>query len=150
MIRLLRNLGADSRGAAVIELGLIAPILATMTVGIIDLTTAFNRKLELEQGVQRSIERVMQTTGGETPVETVKAEVSSATGIDSANVTVTYTLTCNGTVTNYDLECAAGESEVRYLNASATDTFTPLLPLSRLGLSNSSFTLTAESGIRTL
>ena len=58
-IRLLR----DERGAAVIELALVAPVLALMVIGIVDISNAYSRKLALEQGAQRAIEKIMQHHG---------------------------------------------------------------------------------------
>jgi Flp pilus assembly protein TadG len=57
-IRLL----ADARGAAVIEMALIAPVLALGVIGIVDVSNAYSRKLALEQGAQRAIEKIMNTT----------------------------------------------------------------------------------------
>src|SRR3954453_15243564 len=69
-----RNLRADVRGVAVIELALVAPILALTVIGIVDMSNAYSRKLALEQGAQRSIEKIMQTTQGETVDDTIKKE----------------------------------------------------------------------------
>ena len=33
-----------------------------MAIGIVDMSNAFSRKLTLEQGAQRAIEKIMQTT----------------------------------------------------------------------------------------
>ena len=55
------KLHADQRGAAVIELAMIAPILAMMVIGIVDMSNGYSRKLALEQGAQRAVEKIMQT-----------------------------------------------------------------------------------------
>ena len=75
--RFLKRLRSDERGAAVIELALIAPVLATMTVGVLDLSTAFSRKLALEQAAQRGVEKVMQTTGELKVEDTMANEAAS-------------------------------------------------------------------------
>ena len=149
MFRFIKKLARSKRGAATVELALISPILATLLIGVVDVTTAFNRKLELEQAVQRSIERVMQTTTDETVEANIKNEAATAAGIDEDDVIVTYTLTCNGTETDYDTDCASGEAEVRYVNVSVTTTFTPMFPLAHLGMTSDHFTIHAETGIRT-
>lgn len=149
MFRLIQKLARSNRGAATLELALVMPLLTTMLIGVVDVTTAMNRKLELEQAVQRSIERVMQTTTDETVEENIKQEAAEAANIEEDDVTVTYTLTCDGTVTDYNTDCTVGQAEVRYVNVEATTTFTPLFPLSHLGLTQSYYTITAETGIRT-
>ncbi len=52
------NLLVDDRAAAIIELALIAPVLALATIGIVDMANAYSKKLALEQGAQRAIERL--------------------------------------------------------------------------------------------
>lgn len=138
----------DQRGVAAIELALIAPVLATLIVGVVDVTTAFNRKLELEQGVQRAIERVMQTTIEDTVENNIKQEVAAATGISQDKVIVTYSLTCNGTIKAYDDDCTSGQAEVRYLSVRASDTFNPMFLVPSIGFGGP-MTLTAETGMRT-
>src|SRR5438876_373458 len=64
--RRLFRLASDRRGAAVIELALVAPVMALMVIGIVDISNAFSHKLALEQGVQRAIERIEQTTADTT------------------------------------------------------------------------------------
>ena len=149
MYGLIKRLARSTYGAATVELALITPILATLLIGVVDITTAFNRKLELEQAVQRSIERVMQTTTDLPVEENIKAEAAEAAGIDPDAVTVTYTLKCNGVDTPYANDCAGGEVEVRYINVAATTTFTPMFPLAHLGMTADHFTINAETGIRT-
>ena len=53
---------ANARGAAVIELALVAPVLALGVIGIVDVSNAYSRKLALEQGAQRAVEKIMNTT----------------------------------------------------------------------------------------
>ena len=144
-----RRLAKRIEGAATIELALVAPMLATMLIGVVDTTMAFNRKLELEQAVQRAIERVQQTTIEDTVEANIKQEVASAADIDEANVTVSYSLTCNGASVDATEDCAAGQTEVRYLDVSATDSYTPILPLSALGLNYGSYSLRVATGLRT-
>ena len=60
MTRLFRRIWTlhhDKRGTAAIELALIAPILATRVVGIVDLSRGYSMKLQLEQAAQRAIEK---------------------------------------------------------------------------------------------
>ena len=117
MMRRLRKLAREDRGTAVIELALIAPVLALLIIGVTDVSIAYGRRLELEQAVQRSIEKVMQTTGDTTVAGTIKKEAvcqingSNADGTCAAGrltedeVTVTYRLECTttaGAVSNQD------------------------------------------------
>lgn len=171
-----RKLGRDDRGAAIIELALVAPVLAVMVVGVVDLSNAFGRKLGLEQGAQRAIEKVMQTTGDDTVEATIKTEVvcqingtnddgsCKSTPITAAdNVTVTYRLECTnsaGAMTSSETEnadtfdsteCPAGTTtEARYLQVTVTDLYTPMFPLHFSGAdADGSYPLSATAGMRT-
>ncbi|WP_310467629.1 pilus assembly protein, partial [Sphingomonas sp.] len=49
----------DERGASVVELALVAPFLAAMLIGMVDMSNGYSDKLQLEQAAQRSIEKAM-------------------------------------------------------------------------------------------
>jgi Flp pilus assembly protein TadG len=54
------RLSQDERGASIVELALVTPILASLLIGMVDLSRAYSYKLNLEQGAQRAIEKVQQ------------------------------------------------------------------------------------------
>lgn len=160
MIRLLRKLSRDRSGTATIELALCAPILATMVIGVTDISIAYGKKLELEQAAQRAMEKVMQTTGEETPENTIKIEaVCQYNGTDDSgtcltapittdNVTVNYSLTCDGAATDYALDCAEGQLEIRYITARVTDTYEPMFDLHFGTGVDGKYSLEGEAGVR--
>lgn len=151
MKRWFRLLRDDARGVATIELAIIAPVLATMVIGVVDLSNAFGRKLALEQATQRAVEKVMQTTLEETAEDVIKGEAAAQAGILTTAVTVTYQLECNEVQqANYDAECASNERESRYLLVTATDKYTPMFPVKFLGINaDGTYHLTSTSGLRT-
>ncbi|MEO6248383.1 MAG: TadE/TadG family type IV pilus assembly protein [Sphingomicrobium sp.] len=148
-----RSFVTDRRGAVVIELALVAPVLAVLAIGVVDMSNAFSRRLALEQGAQRAIEKIMQTTDDTTVEATLANEaVCQVNGVNSdgtcktspittANVTVTYRIECTasgGAVTvqsNSDAAifntyvCASGSSTAKYLSVNVTDKYTPIFPL---------------------
>lgn len=171
-----RNLLGEERGAAIIELALIAPVFALLTVGVIDMTNAFNRKLALEQGVQRAVEKIMQTTQDQTVEDTLKTEVQcqvNGVGADGttcntspvalSDVTVTWRLECTdgaGTTTaqsttvaaTYDtFICAPGSTSAGYLQVRVDNKFTPMFPLhfASFNTSDGSYHISATAGMRT-
>lgn len=171
-----RLLAADTRGAAVIELAFVAPILALTIVGIVDMSNAFSRKLALEQGAQRAIEKIMQTTEHDTVEATLKNEavcqvngVNPATGlcrtapITAANVTVTWRLECINPTSRaltsqqssidadaFDLMTCPGEREVRYIEVKVTDRYTPMFSLHFAAINgDGTYHLDATAGMRT-
>ena len=161
MIRLLRSLRRDNSGAVLIEFAFVSPILALMAVGAIDMSNAFGKKLQLEQAAQRSIEKVMQTTGELTVEQTIAAEAvcqyngtnengtCKTAPITTANVTVTHRLECNGTVTT-DPDCASGQTESRWIQVVVRDNYQPMFALHFAGLNqDGTYHLQATAGMRT-
>jgi Flp pilus assembly protein TadG len=174
MNRLRPSLRADNGGAAVIELALIAPVFAIMVVGIIDMSNAYSRKLALEQGAQRAIERIMQSTANDTVEGTLTTEAVcqvNGTNLDgtcgtspitAADVTVTFRLECKasaGTITTQtstdpvafdDLFCNVGDTESRYIQVTVNDKYTPMFSIHFLGLNaDGTYHLSATAGMRT-
>jgi Flp pilus assembly protein TadG len=170
MKRAMRKLHGHEGGAAIIELAIIAPIFALMTIGVVDMSNAYSRKLALEQGAQRAIEKIMQTTQGDTVEETLKTEAvcqvngTNADGtcksspITEANVTVTFRLECtnaDGTVevhTDADAadDCAANQTAAQYVTVAVTDTYTPMFSIHFAGINaDGTYHISATAGVRT-
>jgi Flp pilus assembly pilin Flp len=161
MIRLHRSLRSDKRGAALIELALVAPVMALMTVGVVDLSNGFGRKLRLEQAAQRSIEKVMQTTGELTVEDTIATEaVCQYNGtndqgecnpgpLTTDNVVVTHRLECDG-VETADPDCAEGETESRWIQVQVSDDYEPMFPIHFSGIDDGNkYHIVAVAGMRT-
>lgn len=168
-----KRIDSDSRGSVTVELALLAPILATMIIGVIDVSLAYGQKLELEQGAQRAIEKIMQTTGNTTVADTLKEEVvcqvnganddgTCATGdIATSDVSVGYRLECldeGGTRTSQEedvaadfdaLTCGSDEREVRYMSVTVVDTYTPMFPIQWGTGGDGDYDLSATAGVRT-
>jgi Flp pilus assembly protein TadG len=118
----LARLRADDRGAAVIEMAMIAPVLALGVIGIVDVSNAYSRKLSLEQGVQRAVEKIMNTTENSTVESTLANEVQcqvngSTTTTTTSGGTTTTTTTCNTSPTqnitvNWRLDCTTSGTTV--------------------------------------
>jgi len=161
MIRLLQSLRRDQRGAVVIEFAFVAPVLALMTIGVVDMSNGFGKKLMLEQAAQRSIEKIMQTTGELTVEQTIAAEaVCQYNGVDgdgacktapltTANVTVTHRLECDGVLTA-DPDCGDGETESRWIQVEVRENYQPMFPIHFAGLADDgTYHLRAVAGMRT-
>lgn len=148
--RLLRDFASDERGTAVTELAIFAPVLAAMVIGIVDMSMAFGRKLSIEQAAQRSIEKVMQTTGTTTPDETIISEAAAQAEVPAENVTVTYRLECDEVhVADYSQVCDAGEIEARYLEVTVVDAYEPMFSLNFGPIGeDGKYHMTAKAGMR--
>jgi len=146
-IRLMR----DRRGVATVELALLAQILATMVIGIVDISSDFVRKLVLEQAAQRAIEKVMQTTVDTTVDMTIVNEASAAANVPLDQVSIDFWLECNDVrEASYDTECDQDEKEARYIELTIVDKYTPMFPVHFSAINaDGTYHISATSGIRT-
>jgi Flp pilus assembly protein TadG len=133
--RLLRN----EHGASLVELALTAPFMASLLIGMADLSRAFSMKLQMEQAAQRTIEQVEQQKSVATSYNaSLTAEATSAmaaAGYSTGNtITPDSWLECssNGTTwtraASFTGACAANESTARYVNITIARRFTPMFP----------------------
>lgn len=165
MRRFLRALRKSEEGSAAVELAIVASTFAVMAGGVIDITTAFNRKVELEQALQRSLEKIMNTTTQTTPTQTIKDEVVAAiSGIEPEDVTVDYLLECDDEIqpqsevpetdtdSTEEPDASAGcdptQVQRRYVSATVTDEFVPFFSNPKLGMLGTTFNISAKAGMR--
>lgn len=147
-----RRLPQDERGTSIVELALVAPILATLLIGMVDLSRAYSQKLMLEQAAQRAIEKVQQYQSTTSTYGTLQTEAAAAAGVPVGNVTIDYWLECNGArAASYDSACPNGQTYGRWVQVDITGTFTPMFRVRRWLGSNAdgTFTLHGIAGMRT-
>ncbi len=154
MIRFLSRLRRDNRGAAVIELAIVSPVLALMAIGVVDMSNGFSAKIKLEQAAQRAIEKVMQTTGNANSEDTIIAEAADQADVALANVTVEYYLECNGVkADDPEGECLVTETPSKWVSVIVTDKYKPLFPLQKFNFSgleaDGTYHISAKAGMRT-
>ncbi|WP_394998460.1 TadE/TadG family type IV pilus assembly protein [Sphingomonas sp.] len=175
MIRLRQPaIARHERGAVIIELAIVAPVLALMAIGVVDLSNAYSRKLALEQGAQRAIEKIMQTTDYKTVEQTLTSEAlcqvngvnadgtCKSSPITASNVTSSYRLECSDSggamttqtstdVTAFDAYiCPSGTTkESRYIQIALTDNYQAMFPVQFSGFSSGGYPISATAGMRT-
>jgi Flp pilus assembly protein TadG len=164
MMRRAGSLLRDERGNSIVELALVAPFLAALLVGMVDLSRGYSAKVQVTQAAQRAIEKAMQAeredVNGENVgfFETLKAEGASAAGVAESAVAVKYWLECNGVSQNtsaatmnadYEKVCPSGQTYARYVTIDITKVYTPIFG-KRFGSSNANgtYTLHGKAGIR--
>ncbi len=151
MTRKIFALIRDSRGTSIIEMALVAPFLATLVIGMVDLSRAYSTKVQLTQAAQRAIEKAMQGKKETSLYDTLQSEGATAAGVATSDVTVDYWLECNGTrqATYDNTVCPTGQTYARYVSVDIQKTFTPMFS-TRFGGSNTdgTYTLHGKTGIR--
>jgi Flp pilus assembly protein TadG len=158
MTRLARNLVRDERGASIVEMGLLLPVLSTIVIGVADVSRAYSQKLLLEQAAYRAIEKVQQYQSTESTYDTLKNDVVTAsnnagfTDVTATNVTVDYWLECSGVrQTDYDTSCSTAPVTARWISVDVTHDFTPMFASAKWPGSNTngSYTLHGRASLRT-
>lgn len=127
----LPRLALDERGTSLIEFGFLAPFLALLTMGVIDLSRGIAERFALQQAVSRSLELVQARPAvagadeDEVNYDFVVEEAVAASGVeDEDQVTLTRWLECDG-VDKGDVNgsCEDGEDAARYLRVRITKDF---------------------------
>jgi len=152
MMSRVRSLGRDERGNSLIEMALVAPLLAALLVGSVDLSRAVSAKLQVEQAAQRSIELVQRSEYKTADKATYEADAVAAAGTGST-ATLTAWLECNGNGTHLNIDtgsCAATDTLAKYVQMSVEKPYTPLFGTRFFATHNSNGTVTvhATAGIR--
>lgn len=103
VVRPLRCLARDERGTGLVEMALLAPVLALFTVGIVDLGMGLTRRMELHQAVHRTLEKVaarefvIETKDdGSLDTAYIKEDAAAGAGVEEDEVTVRAWLECDG------------------------------------------------------
>lgn len=154
----VKSLIRDERGASLIEMALTLPFLATMVIGMVDVSQGYSAKVKLTQAAQRAIEKAMQGEKQTSLYNTLQQEAATAAGVATSAVTVKYWLECNGVNQNtstatmaadYERVCPAGQTFARYVSVDITKAYTPMFATRWLGSnSDGSFTLHGKAGLR--
>jgi Flp pilus assembly protein TadG len=161
MMRTLRKLSGDERGASIIEMALTAPFLAALVIGMVDISRGYNAKLQLNQAAQRAVEKAMQGMQGDESTDIfqgLQEEAALVAGVDEEDVDVRYWLECNGVSQNtskatmaadYEKVCQPGEVYSRHLNVEIEKVYTPMFQTKWLGSNpDGTFDLIGEAGLR--
>ena len=146
------RLARDDRGASIIELALVAPVLASLLIGMVDLSRAYSYKLKLEQAAQRAIEKVQAYQTSTSTYTTLQSEAAAAAGVPTNKVTIDYWLECDGTrASNYESVCTSGQTYARWVTVSVEGTFTPMFRSKYYPRANTdgTFTIVGKTGMRT-
>lgn len=159
-----KSLLADETGTSLIEMALVMPVLAGLTVGMVDISRGYSSKLALEQAAHRSIEKVQQYQSTKDTYTLLQAEASDAardagftTAADS-DVAIDYWLECNGTRkgdgtagNGYNDDCDPGQTYARFITVTITQKYKPMFGTKYFPNANSdgTYTIKGKAGIRT-
>lgn len=117
-------LGRDEKGASLIELALIAPVLLFLIMGLTDLARGLAERLSLEQAASRALEKAA-VGSVQSDYSSLGTEAATAAGA-GATASVDQWLECNGTrQPAFDGACVNGQMTSRYVKVTVNKDFTP-------------------------
>lgn len=125
---LLRRLGRDRRGTAVIETAIVAPILGMLAIGGFEASAMVARQTELQSAVAEAAAIVQAAPPNSMQERTTIAGVLRAsTGVGENDASVIEIYRC-GTGEDYETNknaCLSSDVVSTYIRITLTDTYTP-------------------------
>ncbi|MCJ2178501.1 TadE/TadG family type IV pilus assembly protein [Novosphingobium album (ex Hu et al. 2023)] len=110
---------ADGKGAAVIELAIVLPVLLFLVAGIIDVSRYICAKIDVEQAAQRTTAFALAKRPTGSSAAYLVPEAVAAAGVPSNNVTAQLFLECDGVrQSKYATPCNVGQSTARFVSVS--------------------------------
>ena len=126
LFTMLGRLKRDSRGLAAMELGLALPVLTALGVGAIVGTRMVAQRIDYQQAAAEvaslALARAPASTGD---TAYLKSAVVAASGLSGDKVTVSMTLTCDGTL-SASSTCASSQEQARFVSLRLAGSYTPL------------------------
>ncbi len=127
-----------TRGAAVIEFALLAPVLLLMVVAAIDFGTFIHQKMQLQSAARAGAQFAAQSSATRDDTTGIANAVRFASELDFTGVAIETTQFCacsDGIESTPDGNgscggtCAGGEFPGLYVRVDLTGSFAPLFPI---------------------
>lgn len=125
----LRSLARDRRGAMVIEVAVVTPVLAMMAIGAFEVARMVTRQQELQSGALEGQQIALAANAGATTdVNTVKTILMGSLQLGPEQVTVQKKFRCNMDSALVDAAslCAADDVVSSYIEITLTDAHDPV------------------------
>lgn len=123
------DLPADSRGTAVIEMAIIAPVLVLLTLGSFDVSRMISRQNELQSGAaQAEAIALAANAGASTDTVALKALLMSSLklGKDQVEIVKLYRCGTNSSLVTAGTNCGANVVVSSYVRIRLQDAYTPM------------------------
>lgn len=128
-LRSLARLGADTRGAVLIETAIVMPVLVLMCLGAFEVSMMVARQSELQGAAAEAAAIALAAKPDTTEkIDTVKQVIETSTGLASGSVTLETVYRCQGMEGYYPDpdSCGTGTYAWRYLQIDMHDSYAPL------------------------
>ncbi|QKG71960.1 TadE/TadG family type IV pilus assembly protein [Erythrobacter mangrovi] len=119
----IQRLIRDKSGVGFVELALVAPLLALMFLGMVDLSRIVATRIDLEQAAQRTTDFALAKRPPNGNTSDLVNEAVAASGQPSSDVTVRLILECDGTAqTSFTANCTVDQETRRFATVAIRKT----------------------------
>ena len=125
---------ADARGTALLELALIFPLVMFLVLGAVDYALGFVARLKLEQSVNTVLQEAVTVGAGSNYYDYLSQEAANISGQPLANISLSKWLECDGQLQpSFTGECNGTQVVARYVSLKIVSTYQPPLDFRYFG-----------------
>ena len=131
IMRKSKDVRADQKGTATIELAIATPVLLMFALGGIDLALGYVHKLEVQQYAQIGADYVMSEMETLPVAADVKLRVHEGSGVPLGKITVSEWIECDGTKTMAPtcVGLLTGAEQTKFMQISVDQDYEPILDI---------------------
>lgn len=129
MMRNSKEVRADQKGTATIELAIATPVLLMFALGGIDLALGYVHKLEVQQYAQIGADYVMSEMETVPTNVEIKTRVHEGSGVPLGDITVNRWIECDGKKNSLPSCINAGFDYTQYLSIEVDQDYEPILDI---------------------
>lgn len=129
IMRKSREVRADQKGTATIELAIATPVLLMFALGGIDLALGYVHKLEVQQYAQIGADYVMSEMETVPTNVEIKTRVHEGSGVPLGDITVNRWIECDGKKNSLPSCINAGFDYTQYLSIEVDQDYEPILDI---------------------
>ena len=122
--RRVYDLVTATDGVALVEMAFVAPVLAVIALGLVDIAFYAADKIKAQQAVNRGLEMAMMA-GPSVSAADIREQAALQAGISLDEVTVSSTLECADVVTDWNSVCGSGQETARSVHIDISTAFAP-------------------------
>ncbi|MBT0667134.1 pilus assembly protein [Novosphingobium profundi] len=109
----------DRRGASIVELALVMPVLLLVLAGMVEVSRFVVARIDVEMAAQRTTDFVLAKRPQSADTTYIRTEAAKAAKVDASRVTAELFLECDGVrQSDFDGYCATTEESARYVHVA--------------------------------
>ena len=120
----VHSLANANDGVALVEMAFIAPVLAVIALGLVDIAFYAANKIQAQQALNRGLEMAMMA-GPSVSAADIREQAALQADVPLNAVTVSSRLECAGIETDWNSTCGSGQETAREFQIDISTVFVP-------------------------